>query len=87
MNLGQVTEFSELLQLLVSILGALHSDACNQQEILTKLSLALVALGLFFSKDEGKLKAMLLDNPAFLAQNIKKVLSTVTFCIVNVLGH
>ena len=91
MNLGQVTEFSELLQLLVSILGALHSDACNQQEILTKLSLALVALGLFFSKDEGKLKAMLLDNPAFLVKNIfflkVSALYTVTLCIVDVLGR
>ena len=31
------------------------------------MSLALVALGLIFTKEEGKLKAMLLDNPAFLA--------------------
>lgn len=86
-NLGQGNDFSEFLQLLASILGALHSDACNQQEILTKLSLALVAFGLFISKDEGKLKAMLLNNPAFLAQNIKKVFCTVTLCLLNVLGH
>jgi hypothetical protein len=55
------------MQLLGSILGAMQSDERSQQEILTKLSLALVALGLFFCKDEGRLKAALLDNPAFLA--------------------
>jgi len=54
-------------QLLSSLLSALHTDECSQKEILVKLSLALVALGLFFTKEEGKLKAMLLDNPAFLA--------------------
>ena len=53
--------------LLGSLLAALHSEHCGQQEILTKLSLALVALGLFFTKEDGKLKAMLLDNPAFMA--------------------
>jgi hypothetical protein len=54
-------------QLLGSLLSSLHAEECSQQQVLTKLSLALVALGLFFTKEEGKLKAMLLDNPAFLA--------------------
>jgi hypothetical protein len=54
-------------QLLGSILSALHKDECSQQQILTKLSLALVALGLYFTTEESKLKAMLLDNPAFLS--------------------
>jgi hypothetical protein len=52
-------------QLLGSLLSALHAE--EQQQLLTKLSLALVALGLIFTKEDGKLKAMLLDNPAFLA--------------------
>lgn len=54
-------------QLLGSLLSALHAEECNQQQVLTKLSLALVALGLFFTREDGKLKTMLLDNPTFLA--------------------
>lgn len=66
---NEVAELSQdsQAQLLGSLLSALNTDECSQQEILTKLSLALVALGLFFTKEDGKLKSMLLDNPAFLA--------------------
>uniref|UniRef100_A0A7S4NJI2 Exportin-1/Importin-beta-like domain-containing protein n=1 Tax=Guillardia theta TaxID=55529 RepID=A0A7S4NJI2_GUITH len=59
------TEFSS--HLLNAILVFLNTASAGNPQILTKISLALVELGLQLTKTEGQLKAMMLDNPNFLS--------------------
>jgi len=53
------------VSLLEALLNILKQDL--QQQVLTKLSLALVALALHFTSFDGQLQPLLLDNAAFLS--------------------
>jgi len=53
--------------LLNTLLAAMQTPECAQPNILTKLCLAVVALGLHLAQEPGKIQSTLLDSPSFLS--------------------